>query len=170
MKSGLTLELVPGCKLPFMRAGQLAKAVGVSTDTLRHYERMRLLPIPPRTSGNYREYPASALDRVRLIRRALGAGFALRELAPILGVRDRGGVPCLAARAMAETKLRDVKQQIRDLQAMRKQLRTILTDWNARLRRTRKGQPARLLENLPAEFERRRRATSMKTKRRNKGD
>jgi len=170
MKSGLTLEPVPGCKLASMRAGQLARVVGVSTDTLRHYERMRLLPIPPRTGGNYRNYPASALDRVRLIRRALGAGFSLPELASILKVRDRGGVPCLAARAMAEAKLRDVKQQIRDLQAMRKQLGRILRDWNARLKRTQEGQPARLLENLPEEFERRQRTTSVKTKRRSKGD
>jgi DNA-binding transcriptional MerR regulator len=153
-----------------MRAGQLAKAVGVSTDTLRHYERMRLLPIPPRTGGNYRDYPASALERVGLIRRALGAGFSLRELASILQVRDRGGVPCFAARAMAEAKLRDVKQQIHDLQAMRDQLERILKDWNARLERTRKGQPARLLENLPEEFERRKRSNRVKSKRRNTGD
>jgi len=132
-----------------MRAGQLAKLTGVSTDTLRHYERMGLLARPPRTRGNYRDYPSSALERARLIRRALGAGFSLAELASILKVRDRGGVPCRTARAIAEAKLREVKQQIRDLHAMRAQLSRTIRDWDARLAATPKGQPARLLENLP---------------------
>ncbi len=147
--TGLTLESVPGCRLCVMRAGQLANAAGVSTDTLRHYERIGILPMPPRTAGNYRDYPENSLDRVRLIQRALGAGFSLAQLASILKVRDKGGVPCQTARAMAEAKLRDVKLQIRELQAMRRQLGRILKDWKKRLARTRKGQPAKLLESLP---------------------
>lgn len=147
-----------------MRAGQLAKAVGVSTDTLRHYERIGILSKPPRTEGNYRDYPESSLDRVRLIQRALGAGFSLAQLGSILRVRDKGGVPCQAAHAMAEAKLRDVKLQIRELQAMRRQLGRILKDWRKRLARTRKGQPAKLLESLPDEARHRKRNTHFGSK------
>ena len=60
-----------------MRSGELARLVGVSTDTLRHYERLGLLEIPARTSGGYREYSSGSLERVRLIRRALSIGFSL---------------------------------------------------------------------------------------------
>lgn len=75
----------------FLRAGQLARRAGVSTDTLRHYERKGVLPIPRRTAKGYRQYPHQALERVRLIQRALAIGFTLDELAGILKVRDREG-------------------------------------------------------------------------------
>ncbi|MDE2181380.1 MAG: MerR family DNA-binding transcriptional regulator, partial [candidate division NC10 bacterium] len=39
-----------------MRSGELARLTGISTDTLRHYERLGLLPKPPRTGGGYRDY------------------------------------------------------------------------------------------------------------------
>jgi len=60
-----------------MHSGQLARQSGVSTDTLRHYERLGLLSLPQRTPGNYREYPPTSQQRVELIRRALTIGFSL---------------------------------------------------------------------------------------------
>lgn len=135
-----------------MQSGELARLTGLSTDTLRHYERLGLLRTPPRTSGGYREYPVHALERVRLIRRALSVGFSLAELKTILAMRDRGEVPCLQARAMAENKLQQVRRQLKELLVMRKQLERLLKDWDARLAHTQKGQPARLLESLPKEW------------------
>ncbi len=137
-----------------MRSGELARLTGVSTDALRHYERLGLLSRPSRTAAGYRDYPAQALERVRLIRRALSAGFSLAELTTILKMRDRGEVPCQKARAMGQAKLQQVKQQIRELRVMKKQLEGILKDWDARLARTRKGAPARLLEALPTDLRR----------------
>jgi len=132
-----------------VQSGELARLTGLSTDALRHYERLGLIPKPPRTRGNYRDYPPQALQRVRLIQRALSAGFSLAELATILRMRDRGEVPCRKARAMGEVKLQQIKEQIKELQVMRKQLEGILKDWDSRLARTRNGAPARLLEALP---------------------
>ena len=62
----------------------LADATGVSTDTLRHYERLGLLPGVTRTRSGYRRYPPALVDRVRVIQRALVVGFSLRELASVL--------------------------------------------------------------------------------------
>ena len=132
-----------------MQSGELSRLAGVSSDTLRHYERLGVLPKPPRTNGGYRDYPASSLDRVRLIQSALRVGFSLQELATILKMRDRGEVPCHRVRAIAGRRLEEVKQQINDLLAMRGQLERIVKDWDARLARTSKGKPARLLESLP---------------------
>jgi DNA-binding transcriptional MerR regulator len=84
-----------------MRSGQLARLIRVSPDTVRHYERLGLLSAPPRTSNGYRDYPPQAVERVRLIRRALSAGFSLPELKTILRIRDQGGVPCQRVRVMA---------------------------------------------------------------------
>src|SRR6185295_15337497 len=89
----------------FYRSGELARLAGVSPDTLRHYERKRLLQRPRRSANGYREYPPSTLDRVHLVRRALAVGFTLDELARILSVRDQGGAPCRQVRALAGEKL-----------------------------------------------------------------
>jgi len=131
-----------------VKSGELSRLAGVSSDTLRHYERLGVLPTPPRTNGGYRDYPANSLDRVRLIQSALRVGFSLSELATILKMRDRGEVPCQRVRAIAGHKLSEVKKQIEDLLRMRDQLERIVKDWDARLARTGNGKLARLLESL----------------------
>jgi DNA-binding transcriptional MerR regulator len=125
----------------------VARIAGVSTDTLRHYERKGLLATF-RSPNGYREYPPEAPDRVRLIRRALTVGFSLDELARLLAMRDRGRAPCRATRALAAEKLAAVEAQLRDLAALRDELRVLLEEWDERLAQTPEGQPARLLEQL----------------------
>ena len=132
-----------------MRSGQLAHLTGVSTDTLRHYERLGLLPLPQRTTGNYREYSPASQQRVELIQRALAIGFSLSELKAILAVRDKGGAPCHTARELLNSKIAFVDWQIDSLILLRVALVRLSRDWDKRLRRTRRGQPARLLENVP---------------------
>jgi DNA-binding transcriptional MerR regulator len=134
--------------LATLRAGELARACGISTDTLRHYERVGVLPRPQRTSAGYRQYPAEALVRVRTIRRALAIGFSLAELARILRVRERGGAPCREVRALAVAKLADLERQLDDLTVLRDQLRQLVVDWEQRLDATPEGTQARLLDAL----------------------
>jgi DNA-binding transcriptional MerR regulator len=132
-----------------MRSGQLARQTGVSTDTLRHYERLGLLPLPQRTVGNYREYPPTSPQRVELIRRALTIGFSLPELKTILALRDKGGAPCRHVRDLLRSKIHNLDQQIRNLTSLRAEMNRLSGEWDKRLRRTKPGQVARLLENVP---------------------
>lgn len=132
-----------------MHSGQLARFTGVSTDTLRHYERLGLLPMPQRTANNYREYRPTSQQRVDLIQRALTIDFSLSELKTILAVRDSGGAPCRHVRALMHSKIRDINQQIRNLVSIRVELNRLSKDWGRRLRRTKPGQAARLLEAVP---------------------
>jgi DNA-binding transcriptional MerR regulator len=132
-----------------MRSGQLARQSRVSTDTLRHYERLGLLPLPERTAGNYREYSPAAPKRVELIQRALTIGFSLAELKTILTVRDNGGAPCRHAHDLLRSKIHNLDQQIRNLVILRAEMNRLSKDWDKRLRLTRPGQPARLLESVP---------------------
>jgi DNA-binding transcriptional MerR regulator len=134
----------------FLRAGELARAAGVSTDTLRHYERKGVLARPRRSPNGYREYPPEALVRVLLVRRALAVGFTLDEMARILRVRDRGGAPCREVREMAAAKLAGVEAQLAELLSLRDELRATLRDWDSRLAKTAKGGRAGLLETLAA--------------------
>ena len=132
----------------------------MSTDTLRHYERKGLLARPRRSANGYREYPASDLDRVRLVQSALGIGFTLDELARILSVRDRGGAPCHQVRALAGTKLALVETQLGELAALRDELRRLLKNWDALLARNSPTGRAGLLESLAAKGPRRRTRSS----------
>jgi MerR family transcriptional regulator, Zn(II)-responsive regulator of zntA len=132
-----------------MRSGQLARQTGVSTDTLRHYERLGLLPLPQRTAGNYREYPPTSPQRVELIQRALTIGFSLPELKTILAVRDKGGAPCRRVHGLLRSKIRDLSQQIKNLVSLRAEMNRLSREWDKRLRRIKPGQVARFLETVP---------------------
>jgi MerR family copper efflux transcriptional regulator len=155
----LTLESVPAFIINFvakkdskkglLRAGELARITGVSTDTLRHYESKGLLR-PRRSPNGYREYPEHAAHRVRIIRSALNIGFSLDDLARILKVRDSGGAPCRQVRTMAEAKLADLETLVHELTAMRDELRRLLKEWDGLLDSVDDNEPARLLESLAA--------------------
>jgi DNA-binding transcriptional MerR regulator len=130
------------------RAGEVARRAGVSTDTIRHYERKGLLPRVARSPNGYREYPEGTERTVRLIRNALAVGLSLEELSRILAVRARGEAPCRMVRALAGEKLRAMDERLAELQGARDRLQAVLADWDARLRRTPAGQRAGLLEAL----------------------
>jgi DNA-binding transcriptional MerR regulator len=134
-----------------LRSGKLGQLTGVSTDLLRHYERIGILPPPARASNGYRLYAPQMVARVRAVRRSVALGFSLAELSRIFAVRDRGGIPCRDVRALAGEKLRCVEQSLAELKALRRQLQAILRDWDSRLARTPARQRAGLLESL-AEF------------------
>lgn len=131
-----------------LRPGELARLAGVSTDLLRHYERIGIVPPPHRASNGYRQYPAKTLSRIKVVRRSLSLGFSLPELARIFAVRDRGGTPCRSVRALAGEKLRQVEQGLAELKALRRQLLETLADWDKRLAKTPAGQRAELLSSL----------------------
>jgi DNA-binding transcriptional MerR regulator len=131
-----------------LRSGALAERAGVSTDTLRFYERRGLLQRPPRDSNGYRRYPAEALDRVRLIRQALEAGFTVAELGRILTHRDRGGAPCREVFAIASARLSELEDRISELIDLRDRLQQTLVEWREQLERTPPGKRAGLLDGL----------------------
>jgi DNA-binding transcriptional MerR regulator len=118
---------------------------GVSTDTLRHYER-KLLLTSGRSANGYREYPAQALERIRLIQRALSVGFTLDEMARLIRTRETGGAPCREVRALAGSKLHAIEKRIRELTRLRRELRALVAEWDGRLAKTSNGERAWLLE------------------------
>jgi DNA-binding transcriptional MerR regulator len=131
-----------------LRSGALAKAAGVSPDTIRHYERIGVLPQASRTESGYRIYPANSLERVLVVRRALGIGFTLAELGEVLKSRDAGGVPCRHVYQLAQKKLKGIKVEIDALKTTECYLRTVLVDWGKRIQAAGPGQRSHLLHSL----------------------
>jgi DNA-binding transcriptional MerR regulator len=134
--------------LRHVQIGVVARSIGVSPDTIRHYERLGLIAPASRSAGGFRLYREDALRRVRVVQAALHAGFTLDELAGILAERSRGRAPCQRVRALAAAKLATVDAELARLRSLRKALTTTLADWDARLERTAPGQTAGLLESL----------------------
>jgi DNA-binding transcriptional MerR regulator len=126
----------------------VARVTGVSTDTLRHYERQGLLPAVTRTDSGYRRYSPATIERALLIQRALVVGFSLAELKRVFNVRDKGGAPCRSVRALVGERLDELNRRIDQLVALREDLRALLVEWDGKLANTPQGQRAHLLDAL----------------------
>jgi DNA-binding transcriptional MerR regulator len=94
----------------------------------------------------YRIYPASAVERVLVVQRALRIGFTLAELAEVLKARDAGGVPCDRVYELAQGKLKAIEADIEALKRTKRYLRKVLADWEERTQRA--GQQSHLLYSL----------------------
>jgi MerR family copper efflux transcriptional regulator len=129
-------------------SGELAKATGVSADTIRHYEKIGVLPKAVRSTSGYRVYPQTAVERVLVVQRALRIGFTLAELAEVLKDRDAGGAPCQRVFELAHQKLVGIRSDIAALTQTERYLKKVLTDWESRVQLAGKGQKAHLLHSL----------------------
>lgn len=127
-----------------MRTREVAGRAGVNPETLRYYERRGLLLEPPRTPGGYRDYPTSAVQLLRFVKRAQELGFSLDEVEELLHLDAGGPDSCDAARALAEARRADLQARITDLERMR----TSLTELIATCEQPRDRRSCALLEAL----------------------
>lgn len=108
---------------------RLAAAAGVHIETIRYYQRLRLVPEPPRPLGGIRRYTEADADRLRFIKRAQAMGFTLVEVESLLKLQARRS--CHATRELAATRLRLVDARIRELRGLRKELAGLIADCDA---------------------------------------
>lgn len=108
-----------------MLIGEVAAATGVSTKTLRFYERRGLLPAPDRLPNGYRDYGSGAVARVSFVRQAQHAGLTLAQIREILAIRDCGKAPCVHVDALIHERLDEVERRIAELLATRATLRQL---------------------------------------------
>jgi len=107
-----------------MTIGGLARRAGVNVETIRYYQRLKLLDEPPRPPGGVRRYSDDAASRVRFIKRAQELGFSLAEIRRLL----RLGEPqtCSEARSLAADKLALVETRVADLGRLRRVLQDLI--------------------------------------------
>lgn len=102
-----------------LTTGEVADRADVNIQTVRYYERRGLLPEPPRSRGGFRQYSPEYVDRIRFIKRAQDLGFTLEEASVLLGLELTPDADRAEVRAVAEDKIEEVEEKIRDLQRIR---------------------------------------------------
>jgi MerR family mercuric resistance operon transcriptional regulator len=109
-----------------LQRAELAERTGCNLETVRYYEKVGLLPEPPRTTTGYRRYDSTHERRLRFVLRARELGFSLDEIRELLRLVDERERPCAEARAVAAVHLDDVRAKIADLQRMERVLKDVV--------------------------------------------
>ncbi len=129
-------------KLDSLTIGTLAGAAEVSVETIRFYQRNGLMTEPVRPLGGIRRYTDADLSRVRFIKAAQRLGFSLNEIRELLRLED--GTQCRIARTLAERKLADVRQKLKDL----RRIETVLGQLVSRCKSARGALKCPLISSL----------------------
>jgi MerR family mercuric resistance operon transcriptional regulator len=95
--------------------GEMSRRTGVNIETIRYYERIRMLPTPPRTASGRRVYGSSDFRLLAFIRRSRELGFSLEEIRALLRLGAPGKVSCGQVKAVASRHLTDIRAKISDL-------------------------------------------------------
>lgn len=102
--------------------GRLSARAAVNIETVRYYERIGLVPSPPRTEGGHRLYGEPHVKKLIFVRRARELGFTLEEIRALLRLADERPPSCARARSLATRHLADVREKIADLKRMERVL------------------------------------------------
>lgn len=105
-----------------LRRAALARRTGCNLETIRYYEKIGVMPEPPRTASGYRVYDERHVCRLRFILRARELGFAIEEIRGLLGLVDGGTQTCAEVKERTERHLADVRAKIADLKRIEKVL------------------------------------------------
>ena len=108
-----------------MRIGELARATGLSTKTIRFYEVEGLITDPPRTDSGYRAYAEPDVARLHFILKAKRLGLSLGEIKGILQLHDRSEPTCVHVRSLLEEKLLQIEEVIQDLLVFKEELEAL---------------------------------------------
>jgi Hg(II)-responsive transcriptional regulator len=101
---------------PGLTIGRLARAASVGVETVRYYQRRKLLPVPAPGDTNFRFYPPELVERIRFIKRAQDLGFTLDEIAALLQLENSADHK--AIREVAQERLDQIRAKMADLQRM----------------------------------------------------
>jgi MerR family mercuric resistance operon transcriptional regulator len=98
--------------------GTLSKATASNVETLRYYERIGILPAPPRSDGGHRIYGDAHLRRLTFVRRSRELGFTLKQIRGLLALVDGDTYTCAEAQALTLAHIADVRRKIADLKKL----------------------------------------------------
>jgi MerR family transcriptional regulator, mercuric resistance operon regulatory protein len=115
------VEVITPSRSETFTIGEVSRLTGVNLETIRYYERIRMLPAPSRTEGGRRVYGSSQVQRFKFIRRSRELGFTLDEIRNLLGLVE-GGHACGEVQEAALAHLKTIRRKIADLRRMERTL------------------------------------------------
>lgn len=99
------------------RIGELARLADVTPDTVRYYEKQKMMEHEIRTEGGFRLYTENDLRRLRFIRHARQLGFTLEAIRELLSIRiDPEHHTCQESKSIVQARLHEVDSRIQELQ------------------------------------------------------
>ena len=133
-----------------MKVSELAKAAGVTAETVRHYVREGLLHPERHPDNGYQLFAHGDLERLRFIHRARNLGFGVAEIREILAHADQGDSPCPMVRDLLASRLPEIRARIAELQALAARMEQALETWAEMPDGTPDGHSlCRLIESFP---------------------
>ena len=102
-----------------MNIGQAAKASGVSTKMIRHYEQIGLIPKAHRTASGYRIYVEKDLHTLHFIKQARNLGFSTEQIGDLLSLWQNKRRSSRKVKELAMNHIRDLNERIRELQEIK---------------------------------------------------
>lgn len=108
-----------------MTIGALSQRTGCNIETIRYYERIGMIPKPPRTQGGHRLYAQEHLKRLTFIRRSRELGFGLEQIRELLRFADGGRYTCSQVKTITLQHLEEVRVRMKDLRRLEKVLKTM---------------------------------------------
>lgn len=108
-----------------LKIGELASRTGCQVETIRYYEREKLLPEPARTEGNYRLYNDAHVDQLTFIRHCRSLDMALDEIRTLLKFRDAPEQNCGVVNALLDEHIGHVAGRIAELKTLEIQLKKL---------------------------------------------
>ncbi len=129
--------------------GKLAKQSGVNFATVRYYEKLGLLPEPPRSNAGYRLFSNKSVKRIGFIKQAQGLGFSLKEIKELLDLQVKADATTSDVRKRATEKIADIGDKIRRLQEMKNALEVLVENCSCET----SASECSILENLNSKIQ-----------------
>ena len=112
--------------------GELSRRSGVNIETIRYYERIKLLSTPLRTSNGRRVYDSTDHRILVFIRRSRELGFSLDEIRALLRLGGPEKASCREVREIATHHLQDIRSKLHDLKKLERLLATTVSRCSGR--------------------------------------
>ena len=116
----------------YLTIGELAKQTSVKVVTVRYYERVGILPAPPRSSANYRTYNQDHIRKLHFVRRCRELGFTLDQIRDLLRLSTEDAPSCSEVCALTARHLAETEEKLKDLRRLASELRRIHSSCNGK--------------------------------------
>lgn len=116
------MRAITASRAEHMPIGELSRLSGVNIETIRYYERIKMLPAPQRSASGRRVYGVTELRMLAFVRRSRELGFSLNEIRALLRLGAPGKASCSEVKVIATHHLEDIRAKLADLKKLERLL------------------------------------------------